>query len=174
MSVKFEDLEILQIAENVADDLWNEIISWHDFEKDTVGKQLVRAVDSIGANIAEAYGRFHFGEKLQFFYYARGSLFETKYRLNRGFARQLISAEKLQKHNDALSQLAYKLIILAKKTKQQRTPKGGNAVRETKPIYATIDTVLDNFINNDETEFFTLDEINHLRELPKLPNYPIT
>ncbi|GIV44793.1 MAG: hypothetical protein KatS3mg035_1916 [Bacteroidia bacterium] len=31
-----------------------------------MGDQFVRATDSIGANIAEGYGRFHYLEKLKF------------------------------------------------------------------------------------------------------------
>ena len=79
MAATFETLQILKIAKEIADAVWKQVVRWDDFPKDTVGKQLARAADSIGANIAESYGRFNFGEKLQFLYYARGSLFETKY-----------------------------------------------------------------------------------------------
>ncbi len=82
MALKFEELRVLQAAEAVADGIWRQVVRWGSFARDTVGKQMARAGDSIGANIAEAYGRFHYGEKLQFLYYARGSLFETKYWLN--------------------------------------------------------------------------------------------
>ena len=54
-----------------------------------MGGQFIRAVDSIGANIAEGYGRFHFRDKIKFYYNARGSLWETKHWLlllyKRGF-----------------------------------------------------------------------------------------
>jgi four helix bundle protein len=64
MTMALEDLRILQAAEAVCDNLWKRIAHWGPFARDTVGKQLVEAADSIGANIAEAYGRFHFGEKV--------------------------------------------------------------------------------------------------------------
>lgn len=64
MVLKFEDLRVLQAAEAVADDVWRRVTRWKPFAKDVVGKQLARAADSVGANIAEAYGRFHYGEKL--------------------------------------------------------------------------------------------------------------
>jgi four helix bundle protein len=83
MAKVFEELEVLRTAEDMADAIWVHVSRWQAFERDTVGKQLVRAVDSIGANIAEAFGRYHYGEKLQFLYYARGSVFEVKYWLNR-------------------------------------------------------------------------------------------
>ena len=79
MALKFEDLEVLKAAEEVADETWGFVLKWGSFARDSVGNQMVRSADSIGANISEAYGRYHYGEKLQFFYFARGSLFETKY-----------------------------------------------------------------------------------------------
>jgi four helix bundle protein len=53
MTMRFEDLRVLQAAESVADDLWNIVITWGAFAKDSIGTQMVRAVDSIGANIHE-------------------------------------------------------------------------------------------------------------------------
>ena len=93
MAVLFEDLRVLQEAEAVADVVWEVVVTWESFQRETVGKQMVRAIDSVGANIAEGYGRFHYGEKLQFLYYARGSLYETKYWLNRGRSRKLFSED---------------------------------------------------------------------------------
>ncbi len=93
MGTAFEDLRVLQSAEEVADGIWGQVVEWKSFAKDVVGGQLARAADSIGANIAESFGRFHYGEKLQFLYYARGSLFETKYWLNRALKRKLMMPE---------------------------------------------------------------------------------
>jgi four helix bundle protein len=50
--------------------------------------------------------RFNFGEKLQFLYYARGSLFETKYWLNRAKARELMPPESVQKYATRLSKIS--------------------------------------------------------------------
>ena len=79
----FEDLQVLKAAETIADSIWKKVVEWDHFAKDVLGKQITRSADSIGANIAESVGRYNFGEKLQFLYYSRGSLFETKYWLNR-------------------------------------------------------------------------------------------
>ncbi|MEM7332581.1 MAG: four helix bundle protein [Chloroflexota bacterium] len=109
MSKKFEDLVILKTAESIADEVWDVASNWAPFEKDTIGKQLVRAIDSVGANIAESYGRYHYGEKIQFVYYARGSLFESKYWLNRAHTRNLIPeievTELIRKINNLAKQL---------------------------------------------------------------------
>jgi len=40
--------------------------------------QLRRAASSVGANIAEGFGRYHFADKVKFYYQARGSLKEVQ------------------------------------------------------------------------------------------------
>jgi four helix bundle protein len=96
MAVGLEDLQVLKAAEAVADSIWMRVAQWEDLAKDVVGKQITRSADSIGANIAESFGRYSFGEKLQFLYYSRGSLFETKYWLNRTQTRGLMDARKFR------------------------------------------------------------------------------
>lgn len=98
MATSLEDLRVLGMAEGIADSIWGQVVRWDEFARDTVGKQVVRAADSIGANTAEGFGRFNFGEKLQFLYYARGSLFETKYWLNRMLARNLMPASEAKNY----------------------------------------------------------------------------
>ena len=120
MATSFEDLRVLGLAEGIADLIWAQVVQWDDFARDTVGKQVVRAADSIGANIAEGFGRFNFGEKLQFLYYARGSLFETKYWLNRALARDLISSTDVGDFVLQLTALARQLNAFAKSIKLQR------------------------------------------------------
>lgn len=63
------------------------------FEKDTVGKQLVRSTDSIAANLSEGLGRYHYKEAKNFSYYTRGSLFETRTWLKKALNRGLIANE---------------------------------------------------------------------------------
>ena len=109
MSLKFEELRVLQTAEATADGIWKQVVQWDPFVRDVVGKQLARAADSIGANIAEAFGRFHYGEKVQFLYYARGSLFETKYWLNRALERELMPSNQVKDYASQLSDLARQL-----------------------------------------------------------------
>jgi four helix bundle protein len=36
------------------------VIKWDYFLKDTIGKQLVKAADSVAANLSEGFGRYHF------------------------------------------------------------------------------------------------------------------
>src|SRR3990172_378882 len=79
MGKGLDELEVLGEAQRIADEVWARVISWDGLPREVVGLQLARAVDSVGANIAEAFGRFHYADKIRFLYYARGSLFETRY-----------------------------------------------------------------------------------------------
>ncbi len=134
MATEFDDLRILQSAESIADDLWKLVSTWEKFAKDVVGKQLTRSVDSIGANIAESYGRFHFGDKINFLYYARGSLFETKYWLNRCFARNLISEIQLGTYADTLTRIGRQLNAFTKNLKSQRK-NNPSTLKESSSVY---------------------------------------
>ncbi|WP_448700065.1 four helix bundle protein [Mucilaginibacter sp. AW1-3] len=99
---RLEDLEVYQLAESFSDEVWNIVITWDYFFKDTVGKQMARSADSISANIAEGYGRFHYKENKNFCYFSRGSIIETKGWLKKSKNRNLISEEKA---TDLLNQL---------------------------------------------------------------------
>jgi four helix bundle protein len=138
-AMKFEELRVLKTAEAIADGIWREVVRWDSFARDVVGGQLARAADSIGANIAEAFGRFHFGEKLQFLYYSRGSLFETKYWLNRSLERSLMLATHAQKYATQLTDVARQLNSFAATLKSQRhgTQSQSKAAREPSVEYLT-------------------------------------
>ena len=73
--------------------IWKVVDKWDYFQKDTVGKQLIRAVDSVAANLSEGYGRYHYKEAKNFGYYSRGSLFETQTWLTKAYNRNLISSD---------------------------------------------------------------------------------
>jgi hypothetical protein len=49
----FENLAVYQLSERISDIVWGIASNWDNLARDTVGKQLIRAADSIGANIAE-------------------------------------------------------------------------------------------------------------------------
>ena len=87
---RFEDLRVFQLAEELADEVWDIVKLWGYFEKDTVGNQFVKAADSIGANIAEGAGRGTPKENKRFIRISKGSLNETKYWLRRANRRDLI------------------------------------------------------------------------------------
>ncbi|WP_426492643.1 four helix bundle protein [Hymenobacter sp. 102] len=119
-----EERRLYVRAELVADGIWELVAGWPEFARDTVGKQLVRAADSIGANIAEGGGRFHPGEVRQFLYYARGSLRETKFFLRRAAKRMLINEPQFQAIDSELEQLAKEInaTINYQKTRSTQSP----------------------------------------------------
>ena len=90
MISKLEDFKAYNLAIEVGEEVWNIVIKWGYFEKDTVGKQFVKAVDYIAANLSEGLGRYHYRETKNFAYYSRGSLFETKTWLSKSRNRKLI------------------------------------------------------------------------------------
>ena len=89
-----EDLEVYQLAESFSNEIWFIVAEWDYFAKDTVGKQMVRSADSIGANIAEGYGRYHYKENKNFCYFSRGSIIETKDWLKKSRARNLLNEDQ--------------------------------------------------------------------------------
>jgi four helix bundle protein len=105
----FEKLRVYQLSEELADEIWQIAQGWHNFAKDTVGKQIVRAGDSIGANIAEGVGRGTVLENRRFVRVARGSLYETKHWLRRAYNRGLLPAETIEKLKSCIDELAPKL-----------------------------------------------------------------
>ena len=133
----FEDLQVLKAAEVIADSIWKRVAQWDDFAKDVVGKQITRSADSIGANIAESVGRYNFGEKLQFLYYSRGSLFETKYWLNRIKERGLMNQSEVQEYIEGLTALARQLNSFTSGLKTVRADQKKSAIRESAPEYVT-------------------------------------
>jgi four helix bundle protein len=101
-----EDKRVYQRAEAIADAIWQICDSWPWFSRKTVGQQLIRAADSIGANVAEAGGRFHPADVCNFFFFARGSLFETRYWVRRALQRKLVTEEQFNALSNELDQLA--------------------------------------------------------------------
>ena len=105
----FESLRVYQLAESLADQIWSITLKWNVFARDTVGKQLVRAADSIGANIAEGTGRGTFVDNRRFVRIARASLNETQHWLRRAYKRQLLKNKDIHSLRPIIDELAPKL-----------------------------------------------------------------
>jgi four helix bundle protein len=105
----FEDLEVYRLSEDIADRIWDVVSAWDTFAKDTVGKQLVRAADSIGANISEGAGRGTYQDNRRFIRISRGSLNETRHWLRRAFKRGLLTDEQVTALKPLLDELPPRL-----------------------------------------------------------------
>jgi len=109
MKSNFENLRVYQLSEEIADRIWDLVMDWDYFAKDTVGKQVVRAADSVGANIAEGEGRGSYADNRRFVRTARGSLNETKHFLRRAFRRKLLKEEDVKRLKPLVDELGPKL-----------------------------------------------------------------
>jgi hypothetical protein len=87
-----EEKRIYLRAEAFGDAVWEIVHTWEWFDKKSLGLQWTRAADSIGANIAEAGGRFHPAD--------------VKNLLRRARHRNLISEETFARLNAELEQLS--------------------------------------------------------------------
>ena len=105
----FENLRVYKLSEELADGIWTIVIRWDAFAKDTVGRQIVRCADSIGANIAEGTGRYNFQDNRRFVKTARGSLNETQHFLRRAFKRNLLMPADVKKIKPLVDNLAPQL-----------------------------------------------------------------
>ena len=75
----------------------------------TLGKQIVRSADSIGANIAEGSGRGTYQDNRRFVRIARGSLYETRHWLRRAYRRQLLPPDQIDAMKSMIDELGPKL-----------------------------------------------------------------
>ncbi|PMB42433.1 hypothetical protein CEN40_17995 [Fischerella thermalis CCMEE 5205] len=105
----FEELQVYKLAEKLANKIWEIVIKWDDFAKDTIGKQIVRAVDSIGANIAEGRGRYNYQDNKRFVKMARGSMNETIHWMRLAYARNLLKSEQVDIIKPIIDELSPKL-----------------------------------------------------------------
>ncbi len=105
----FEKLRVYQLAEKLADEIWNVFSAWEGFARDAIGKQIARSADSIGANIAEGIGRGSFQDNRRFVRMARSSLKETQQFLRRAYKRNLLNDNQVNKIKPLIDELAPRL-----------------------------------------------------------------
>ncbi len=106
---RFQDLRVYQLSERLADNIWEIVNGWELLPIDTVGKQMIRSVDSVGANIAEGIGRGTNKENKRFISIARGSLYETQHWLRRAYYRKLLTTEQTESLKSIIDNLAPQL-----------------------------------------------------------------
>lgn len=78
MGKEFYDLEVWKKAHQLVLDVYKLTSSFPSEEKYGITSQLQRAVTSITANIAEGYSRYHFRDRIKFYYNSRGSISEVQ------------------------------------------------------------------------------------------------
>ncbi len=89
--LKLNDIDAYKIAFNLSNYVWDLIVKWDRFYSDTVGKQFVRSIDSISANLAEGFGRYSKKDKVKFYHISFGSMYESLDWNEKALKRKLIN-----------------------------------------------------------------------------------
>lgn len=119
--LKLNDIGAYKIAFLLSNYVWNIVIKWDHFTKDTVGKQFVRAIDSISANIAEGFGRYTKKDKINFYRYSVGSIKESFDWNEKSKARKLLKPIEYSYIFKELNKLPIELNSLIKFTRDRLT-----------------------------------------------------
>jgi len=108
--IKLEDLEVYKLARELSK------MGWAIYSKMTwqtrkiIGDQFIESIDSIVANIAESYGRYHYLDRIRFLYNSRGSLLESiNHWLSLMEEREIISKEEFTNVKMISDKLSLKL-----------------------------------------------------------------
>ncbi len=106
--IKLKDLEVYQLSRKLSQIAWKIFCGMNFEDRKHMGDQFLRSVDSIGANIAEGYGRYHYLDKVRFYYNSRASHFEAFIH----WLELLCEREKISKSEfDSTNEIADKLQI---------------------------------------------------------------
>ncbi|GMQ31585.1 four helix bundle protein [Algoriphagus confluentis] len=93
--IPLKELTIYKLARELSDKAWliYERLGYH--QRKVWGDQMLEAIDSVGANIAEGYARYHFLERIRFYYISRASLSEgMDHWIDLGFERGIVAKEE--------------------------------------------------------------------------------
>ena len=113
------DISAYKISFALSNYVWQIIVNWKYFEKDTVGKQFIKAIDSISANIAEGFGRYSKKEKIHFYRYSFGSLKESQDWNEKSRIRKLLNEEEYNHISGELLKLPREINYLIKYTDEK-------------------------------------------------------
>lgn len=114
--VSLENLSVYTLSRQLSQIGWE---LYRDLEwriKKIIGDQFIESTDSIGANVAEGYGRFHYLDKIRFYYNARGSLLESKHWFELLIERNLIPTKFTERYLEVHKQIGLALNGLIKST----------------------------------------------------------
>ncbi len=92
--MQLNQISSYRIAFHLSNEVWNIVLSWDWLAKDTVGKQFVRSVDSISANIAEGFGRYGKRDRIKFYRYSAASVREALDWNEKARIRNLLTTEE--------------------------------------------------------------------------------
>jgi len=114
--INIETIDAYNRSFKLSNRIWGVVIKWDNLEKFSVGSQLTRASDSISANLAEGFGRYHKKDKIKFYRYSFGSLLETIDWIKKAKSRELIDEEQFLSFMNELDKLPLEINQLIKYT----------------------------------------------------------
>lgn len=94
--LQLNDLEAYKVSFTLSNYVWSKVERWDYFAKQTVGIQYISAIDSISANLAEGFGRHGKKDKINFFRYARGSVYECLNWNEKSKVRKLLTQDEYE------------------------------------------------------------------------------
>ena len=119
--IPLKELHVYQLARKLSVIAWDIYSKMSFGDKKLMGDQFVSSTDSIGANIAEGYSRFHFLDKVRFYYNARASQSEsTDHWLELLLERNRINQETFDQYKSISKELQIKLNNFIKTTKDEK------------------------------------------------------
>jgi four helix bundle protein len=135
-SVSIEETDAYRAYVMLADRLWNIVAWWTPLAADTVGKQLIRAADTIAANLIQGDKSHTDAGEVSFLLNARASARETRYWLQRARARELMTQREADEILQALTEATRLLNTLIHARRQENLP---CLLRETAEEYLSIE-----------------------------------
>ena len=117
--LKINDIEAYNIGFTFSNKVWDFVLAWSYLAQKTIGAQFIDAADSISANIAEGFGRYHKKDKIKFYHYSRGSVLECIDWLEKSKVRNLITPGQYNELRNELEKLPKSINSLIKYTDQQ-------------------------------------------------------
>ncbi len=85
-----EETDVYRRVADLSDEVWELVQGWKPLAIETVGRQLIRSMDSVGANLVEGDGRYSTNDSIHFFVIARASARESGFWIRRAKKRGLI------------------------------------------------------------------------------------
>lgn len=117
--LKLNDISAYKNSLHLSNYVWERVMKWNILAKDTVGKQFIRAADSISANIAEGFGRRFKRDKIKFYYYAYASVVECLDWNEKSKVRGLIKQDEYEQILNSLQSLRKEINGLIKFTRSR-------------------------------------------------------
>jgi four helix bundle protein len=118
--LSLDKLKVYQLARDLSRISWEiyESLDWQD--KKIMGNQFIESTDSVSANIAEGYGRFHYLDKVKFYFNGRGSLLESRNWIELLEERKKVKLELYKKYTDCYQNLKRGLSGLISSTMKEK------------------------------------------------------